>query len=75
MGVEYLSLPTKLQGITIGEADDDDVRTIEKAVSRAVSKDRIFVLQSGGGRYLILAAAMKVFENDLDMFESSLEKF
>jgi hypothetical protein len=75
VGVEYVELPTKLKDLTVGEAGDDDFRRADLGVGKAVPRDQVFVIESGGRRHVIVAAAMKVFENDLDRFESSLERF
>jgi hypothetical protein len=37
--------------------------------------ERVFVLESDLGRYIVVAAAMKIVENELEHFESSLERF
>jgi hypothetical protein len=44
-------------------------------VGKAVPRNQVFVIESGGRRYVVVAAAVKVLENDLDIFESSLERF
>ncbi|MEN8215908.1 MAG: hypothetical protein ABFS56_05940 [Pseudomonadota bacterium] len=38
-----------------------------------MAPDEIHVLSSGGKRYLVVAK--KIWDNDLDIFESSLEHF
>lgn len=40
-----------------------------------MAHDEIHVLSSGEKRYLVVAAAKKMWDNDLDIFESSLEHF
>ncbi len=75
VGVEYLELPTLLNDPTLDEAGDQDIGRAEVALGRAVPRDRVFVLKSGERRYVVVAAAMKSFENELDLFESSLERF
>ena len=75
VGVEYVELPTKLKELTVGEAGDNDFRRADQAVGSPVPRGQVFVIESGGRRYVVVAAAVKVFENDLDIFESSLERF
>jgi hypothetical protein len=75
VGVEYIELPTKLKELTVGEAGDDDFRRADLGVGKAVPRNQVFVIESGGRRYVVVAAAMKVSETDLDLFESSLERF
>jgi hypothetical protein len=75
VGVEYVELPTLLNDAALDEAGDDDIRRAELALGKTVPRSRVFVLKCGERRYLVVAAAMKSFENDLDLFESSLETF
>jgi hypothetical protein len=74
VGVEYLELPTKLRELTLGAAEPDDHKKAEQVLGRLIPKDWVFVISSDERRHLIVAAAVKVFENDLDIFESSLER-
>jgi hypothetical protein len=75
VGVEYVGMPTKLPELRIVDTTEDDVRAAERLLAREVPKEWVFVLESQGRRGLIVAAAMKAFENDLGFLESSLEKF
>jgi hypothetical protein len=75
VGVEYMELPTKIRDMEIADATEADVGRAQQALTRPVNRDELHVLSSGGRRYVVVAAAMKVSENELDFMESSLEKF
>jgi len=75
VGVDYLAMPTTLTGIEVHRAEDDDVRELESKLGRAVAPTNAYALVSGGRRHLLVAAAMQSIENELDIFESSLESF
>jgi hypothetical protein len=75
VGVEYMDLPTKMRDLVLNEVGHDDLRKAEDALGRVVPKDQVFAIRANNRNYLVVAAAMKVFENDLEVFESSLESF
>jgi hypothetical protein len=75
VGVECVALPTKLRDLSIDVPSDDELHEAERALGRPIPKSQVFVIESGAHRHLVVAAAVKIFENDLDMFESRLEKF
>lgn len=75
VGVQYVALPARLDGVEIGRGTEDDVLRAEQACGKPVAADRVFSVHTGGGQYMIVAASVRMFENDLDMFESSLESF
>jgi hypothetical protein len=75
VGVGYVELPTKLDGITICQPSADEIERICEQLGSSVAPDEIHVLSSGGKRYLVVAVAKKILDNDLDIFESSLEHF
>ena len=75
VGVEYLDLPTSLHGVTIGTAVDTDVGRARDALGKPVGTNEVFVLESGRRRCLVVAASGRIEENDLDLFETSLERF
>lgn len=75
VGVEFVELPTMLKGLRVAEPTADDAKRVELALNRPVALNRVFVIETDGHRYAIVAAAMRVSENELDMFESSLERF
>ncbi|KHD06431.1 hypothetical protein PN36_12850 [Candidatus Thiomargarita nelsonii] len=73
VGVGYVELPTKLDGITICQPSANEIERICERLGSSVAPDEIHVLSSGGKRYLVVAK--KIWDNDLDIFESSLEHF
>lgn len=75
VGVEYLNLPSRLEGVTLITAEPVEIARAETAVGRQLDPQQVFVLSSGGHRYMVVAVAMNVLENELDLFESSLERF
>src|SRR5262249_34912827 len=75
VGVEYIELPTKMKDLAIVVPGDDDIRRAETVLGTSVPKSQVFTIESGHRRYLVVAAAMKAFENDLEVLESSLERF
>lgn len=74
-GVDYMELPSKLGEIEIVEPTEADLTRVRTAYKAEVRPDWVRVLVSRGRRYLVVAAGMKVEDNDLDLFESSLESF
>ncbi|OQY50404.1 MAG: hypothetical protein DRR08_24675 [Candidatus Parabeggiatoa sp. nov. 2] len=75
VGVGYVDIPTKLDGITFCQPTADEIDRICERLGKKVAHDEIHVLSSAGKRYLVVATAKKVWDNDFDIFESSLEHF
>lgn len=75
VGVEYVDLPTKVPNPVLMSPEVSDLLKAQDSLGRIVQKNEVFVIQIGDRRHIVVAAAMKVFENDLDIFESSLERF
>jgi hypothetical protein len=74
-GVKYIGIPTILRGLRIDAPTGDDCKTAEAALNKPIAPNHIHVLESGGHRHVIVALGMKVDENELDLFESSLDHF
>lgn len=74
VGVEYLELPTKIEGLTLVQPDAADRQRVV-ALGELAHGSEIFAIQARDCRHLVVAAAMRIYENDLDIFESSLEQF
>lgn len=72
VGVDYLAVPKSMNGISIVPANQAE---LEFASAFAGSHSQVIVLETGGKRHTVVAAKFRVFENDLDLFESSLESF
>jgi len=75
VGVEYVELPTKIRDLCLCDATAEDYAKAQDRLGRTVPNSQVYVVETEGRRYLVVAAAVKVFENDLEIFESSLERF
>jgi hypothetical protein len=75
VGVEYLELPTKLANLALVPAGAADLDRVKEAFGEVGTGNEVFVIQVMGRRFIIVAAAMHTFENELEIFESSLERF
>ena len=73
-GVEYIAIPTLFEDFSLVEPNDTESNFLTEFKTENYSP-QIFVFETKGNRYLIVAAGAKIFENTLDIFESSLEKF
>ena len=69
-GVEYMDLPRHLPGLEVDEPNEIDVSVINERLGESISSDSIFVVISDSRRYRVVAAALKIFENELDIFDS-----
>jgi hypothetical protein len=69
-GVEYMDLPRHLRQIEVHEPDETDISFIRERLPKQGSSDKIFVLISNDRRYRIVAAGMKVCENELGYFDN-----
>lgn len=74
-GVEYLELATMFEELEIAAPTNADLARVQAAHRPGVQLDYVRVLVSKGHRYVVVAAGMEIEENELDLFESSLERF
>jgi hypothetical protein len=74
-GVDYLGIPSRFTGVEIEEASPEEEATMNPIVGQKCVKPKIYRLSTEGKRYLVAAVGFRVFENDLELFESSLEYF
>lgn len=72
-GVEYISVPRHLREIALSSATNEEMQYLERLLAKPIEKEKIFVFQSPAARYIVVAAGMKVDENELDIFESPFE--
>ena len=72
-GVAYLGIPSRFQGIEVCEATAEEMAAIHSTVGQKYVKPALYSLSTSGTQFFIAAVGYKVFENDLDLFESSLE--
>lgn len=70
VGVKYMDLPRFLRGLEVEEPNDADVSLIRERLDKLGSEDRIFVIISNNRRYHVVAAALQILENELDIFDS-----
>ena len=74
-GVQYLEMPTMLDGIEMGEATSDESEAMERFAGKNFKTSDVHWIVSRHERFLVVASGFKVLENDLDIFDSSLEYF
>lgn len=72
-GVEFLGIPTSFRGLTIATVPRDEA-TRAGAPADKFGHSTAFRLESEGRCCYIVALACKVFENELDLFDSSLDE-
>lgn len=75
VGVEYLSLPSQLNGLEISPGTAHEILLAEQGCGKQLSAEHVFSVRTKAGKHVVAAASVRVFENDLDLFESSLESF
>lgn len=68
-----MSVPRHLKEIAISDVTAEEVQSLERLLGRPIEQEKIFVLKSPVARYLIVAAGMKVDENELDIFDSPFD--
>ncbi len=68
-GVEYVELPRLLPEMQVDEPCDDDLERLGRRFAKLIRRDNVTVLESLGQRYLVVAAAAKIVENELDIFD------
>jgi hypothetical protein len=74
VGVDYMSLPRSFAGLAIEMATESEVKAVEALIDFPLgSSSRVFVLVSGRKRFPVAAVAVKVSENDWDIFESPFD--
>jgi hypothetical protein len=74
-GVEYFSLPTRLDGLEVAPVSSTEIPDATRGYGKKIAPERVLAIRSGGQRHLVIAASVREEENDLDLFESSLETF
>ena len=76
LGVEYLEIPTSLDGVATVAPSQDEIKRAVAALGKPLGpSDTVYGFESGGRRFLAVAAACRIWENTLGLFESSLEYF
>ena len=75
VGVDYMSVPTLLGSMQLNSPTEEDLQRIRTVFRKDIPSNLIRILVSHENRHVILAAGMKIVENDLDPSMSSLEVF
>jgi|GEM_PF-645629 len=75
VGVDYISVPTLLDSIQLSKPTREDLQRIHTAFGKTIPNHWIRILVSHGNRHTLVAAGMKIIENDFGLSESSLESF
>jgi len=73
-GVQYMELPAIMPDLELVDPLPEEQLRATELVGRPVPIEQVFVLVTGGHRYLVVAGGMWVAENDLPFMESSLER-
>jgi hypothetical protein len=69
-GVEYVDLPRFLPDLEVDESNDEDRARTQERLGRPVDPQSVVVLASQGRRYIVVAAAVRFTESEMDIFES-----
>jgi len=72
-GVEYLAIPRFFRGIEIVEATPAEIRLLEERLAKDISSKSVHIIASSAKRFPIVAASLKLEENELEIFESPLD--
>jgi len=72
-GVEYLAVPRFFRGIEIVAATPTEVRLLEERLGKDIPSESVHIIASSAQRFPIVAASLKLEENELEIFESPLD--
>jgi hypothetical protein len=70
VGVEYLELPRFLPRLHLDEPNDEDIVRAQARLGKSLEHNHVFVLCSQDRRFIVVAAAMKCGESDMDIFNT-----
>jgi hypothetical protein len=73
-GVQFMAIPTYFEGLELGKATPEDAASVRRLVGEP-DMPKLYYLSSSDGRYFVSALGFKVYENDLDIFESGLATY
>jgi hypothetical protein len=74
-GVEFMEIPQYFTGLQIVDATEGEITRVHDLVPKRTRGIKVFALLTSGQRFLVAAAVFKEQENDLDLFQTSLETF
>jgi hypothetical protein len=72
-GVEYLAVPRFFRGLEIATPMPEEMRSLEEKLGRKLTSASVHILVSSMQRFPIVAASLKLEENEQDIFESPFE--
>ena len=76
VGVLYVELPVRMMtGLEVVQANQRDLEAATVRYGAVLRNEDVWVLIVGKRRHLVVATGYRVEENELGMFESSLERF
>jgi hypothetical protein len=68
--VEYVDLPSLFQEIAIDEPSQEEILFASRRLGRQVESQRVIVVRNGDQRHIVVAGAVVVSENSMEIFES-----
>jgi hypothetical protein len=71
--VRYVEMPRFLSDVELGEVTHDDVTRAGERLGTPVVDRNVFILRSGGRRYVVVAGAISISESDMDIFDSPFD--
>ena len=74
-GVSFFELPTLMTGLRIVAPQEDEIDRIKRSVTDKFLEEDFHVVESSGKRFVVVAIAQHVLENELDIFETSLTPY
>jgi hypothetical protein len=69
-GVEYVDLARFLPDLEVDEPNNEDMTRAQERLGKSVERQNVIVLKSQGRHYVVVAAAVKVVESEMDIFDS-----
>jgi hypothetical protein len=75
VGVSYLNIPTLFEGCSFVKPIPDEINKIAYILKGKFNLDNIFVISTSEERYIVVAKSCHFSENNLDIFETTLECF
>ena len=72
-GVDYINLPRSISELEIDKPTDDEISFVKEKLNEFdsnVNENNIYILKSKNHRHIIVAAQVKISENDMDISET-----
>lgn len=70
VGVEYISAPRHLREVTIVQPTAEEIQSLEKVLQKSLPPSHVWIMQSAGQRFTIVASALQVREHSGEIFDS-----